>query len=224
MILFFFMRTEFLGDISKEELSSALVNLLPRNLFIQIHYKQKQRVILFATKESHCLGDILLRWRSKELNIDIPCIVSNHLDLQSLVEDFHLPFVYISHEGLNQIEHEKLILEKLKSIDFDFIVLAKYMRILSNNFVSQFPDLIINIHHSFLPAFIGASPYQQAYDRGVKLIGATAHYVTESLDEGPIISQDVIPVDHSYTKEKLILHGRDIEKIVLARALRIVAL
>lgn len=218
----FFMRTEFLGNIAQEELYTALTSLLPSDLFIQMHNKQKQKVILFATKESHCLGDILLRWRSKELDIDIPCIVSNHLDLQSLVEDFHLPFVYISHEGLNQIEHEKLIQENIKNLDFDFIVLAKYMRILSNSFVAQFPERIINIHHSFLPAFIGASPYQQAYDRGVKLIGATAHFVTESLDEGPIISQDVIPVDHSYTKEKLILNGRDIEKIVLARALRMV--
>lgn len=218
----FYMRTEFLGNPESTDLVSHLKSLLPSGAAIRIHSEKKQKVVLFATKESHCLGDVLLRHRSKELDIEIPCVVSNHKELQSLVEDFHLPFQFIDHEGITREEHEEKILNFLQTIKFDFIVLAKYMRILSENFVSKFPEQIVNIHHSFLPAFVGASPYKQAYDRGVKLIGATAHFVTSSLDEGPILAQDVIPVDHSFTKDKLVLNGRDIEKVVLARAIRFV--
>ncbi len=218
----FFMRTEFSGGVNSEELQHQLTQILSRDSEIRIQSVRRQRVILFATKESHCLGDILLRQRAGELNIDIPCVLSNHNALQSLVEDFHLPFHLISHEGLTREEHETQILSFLKRMDFDLIILAKYMRILSNEFVSGFPERIVNIHHSFLPAFIGANPYMQAYERGVKLIGATAHFVTSSLDEGPILAQDVIPVDHSFTKDKLVLNGRDIEKVVLARAMRFV--
>jgi formyltetrahydrofolate deformylase len=218
----FFMRTEFFGLGTGEELRSQLEEFLPTDSEIRIHQEKRLSVVLFATKESHCLGDILLRHRSKELDISIACVVSNHKELQSLVEDFHLPFHFISHEGLTREEHEIQVLHFLETLSFDFIVLAKYMRILSNEFVSRFSERIVNIHHSFLPAFVGASPYKQAYDRGVKLIGATAHFVTASLDEGPILAQDVIPVDHSFTKDKLVLNGRDIEKVVLARALRIV--
>lgn len=218
----FFMRTEFFGHPENTDHLNRIKALLPQDAEIKVHAEKRQKVILFATRESHCLGDLLLRHRSKELDIDIPCVISNHKELQSLVEDFHLPFQFIDHEGLSREEHEGKILNFLQTIPFDFIVLAKYMRILSENFVSQFPERIVNIHHSFLPAFVGASPYKQAYERGVKLIGATAHFVTSSLDEGPILAQDVIPVDHSFTKDKLVLNGRDIEKVVLARAIRFV--
>ncbi len=218
----FFMRTKFFGNIANEELVRELKKVLPADSWIQIHKEKKPKVILFATKESHCLGDILLRYRFKELDIEIPFVLSNHRELESLVKDFHIPFHYVGHENISREEHEKQILSILEKHSFDYIVLAKYMRILSQEFVSHFPEKIINIHHSFLPAFIGANPYKQAYDRGVKLIGATAHFVTESLDEGPILAQDVVAVDHSFTKEKLMLNGRDIEKIVLARALRYV--
>ncbi|MDZ4726890.1 MAG: formyltetrahydrofolate deformylase [Leptospira sp.] len=218
----FFMRTEFSGQLAEVDLKNRLVQILPENAEIQIHKVKKQKIILFATKESHCLGDILLRHRARELDVDIECVLANHSTLQSLVEDFHLPFHCISNDGISREEHEIKILDFLAKHTFDFLVLAKYMRILSPEFVSRFPERIVNIHHSFLPAFVGASPYQQAYDRGVKLIGATAHFVTSSLDEGPIIAQDVISVDHSYTKDKLVLNGRDIEKVVLARALRFV--
>jgi formyltetrahydrofolate deformylase len=218
----FFMRTEFYGDEEDSHLKERLFLILPKDAEIQIHQEKKQRVLLFATKESHCLGDILLRYRSKELDIEIPYVISNHRELQSLVEDFHLPFQFIDHEGLSREEHESEVSKFISSLSFDFVVLAKYMRILSPEFVAKFPERIVNIHHSFLPAFVGASPYKQAYERGVKLIGATAHFVTSSLDEGPILAQDVIPVDHSFTKDKLVLNGRDIEKVVLARALRFV--
>ncbi|BDA79219.1 formyltetrahydrofolate deformylase [Leptospira kobayashii] len=218
----FFMRTEFFGTIPSEELKARLAGLLPEGAWIQIHTEKRQKVILFATKETHCLGDILLRHRSGELEIDIPVVISNHKELESLVTDFHLPFRYVGHEGITREEHEAMLLDILSKQEFDYIVLAKFMRILSKEFVSRFPEKIVNIHHSFLPAFIGANPYQKAYERGVKLIGATAHFVTESLDEGPILAQDVVSVDHSFTKDKLMLHGRDIEKVVLARALRFV--
>ncbi len=218
----FFMRTEFFGISEGSNLVQELITLLPKDAEIKIHLEKKQEVVLFATKESHCLGDLLLRHRSGELDIHIPFVLSNHRELQSLVEDFHLPFVFIDHEGITREEHEGKILQTLATVSFDYIVLAKYMRILSEDFVAKFPEKILNIHHSFLPAFVGASPYKQAYDRGVKLIGATAHFVTSSLDEGPILAQDVVPVDHSFTKDKLVLNGRDIEKVVLARAIRFV--
>lgn len=218
----FFMRTEFFGTIPSEEIKARLAGLLPEDSWIQIHSGKKQKVILFATKETHCLGDILLRHRSGELEIDIPLVIANHKELESLVNDFHLPFCYVGSDNISREEHESQILEILTKQEFDYIVLAKFMRILSKEFVAHFPERIVNIHHSFLPAFIGANPYQRAYERGVKLIGATAHFVTESLDEGPILAQDVVPVDHSFTKDKLKLHGRDIEKVVLARAMRYV--
>ena len=218
----FFMRTEFFGNGGEQEMLAQISLLLPADAEVKIHTDKRQRVVLFATKESHCLGDLLLRHRSGELNIEIPCVISNHRELESLVRDFHLPFQWINHEGLTREEHEKEVLRFLNTLSLDLIVLAKYMRILSEEFVARYPERIVNIHHSFLPAFVGASPYKQAYDRGVKLIGATAHFVTSSLDEGPILAQDVVPVDHSFTKDKLVLNGRDIEKVVLARAIRFV--
>jgi formyltetrahydrofolate deformylase len=145
--------------------------------------------------------------------------VSNYDTLQSLVEKFDIPFRHVSHEGLNREEHEVQVCKAINEFEADYLVLAKYMRILTPGFVEQYRHRIINIHHSFLPAFIGAKPYQQAYERGVKIIGATAHFVTNDLDEGPIIKQDVIPVDHNFSAQDMAQAGRDVEKNVLSKAL-----
>ncbi|MGE3310342.1 MAG: formyltetrahydrofolate deformylase, partial [Limisphaerales bacterium] len=177
---------------------------------------------VLATREHHCLADILIRNTYSELNANLLAVISNHNHLEPLVRRFDLPFHTISHEGMDRVEHEHRIIERIESYSPDFVVLAKYMRILGPDFVRRFPRRIINIHHSFLPAFIGARPYHQAFERGVKVIGATAHYVTEQLDQGPIIVQQVIPVDHTHTAEDLQQNGRDVEQLVLARALRVV--
>ena len=175
-----------------------------------------------ATKELHALGDILIRHESGELEANILAVVSNYDALESLVNKFDVPYVTVSHENLERHEHERKILESLSAFkDVDYIVLAKYMRILTPEFVDVYKDKIINIHHSFLPAFIGANPYKQAYDRGVKIIGATAHFVNNNLDEGPIIAQEVKHIDHSYGWRDMQRLGRDVEKIVLSRALKL---
>ncbi|WP_016600479.1 formyltetrahydrofolate deformylase, partial [Yersinia pestis] len=153
------------------------------------------------------------------LDVEIAAVIGNHDALQNLVERFDIPFHLVSHEGLTREQHDQQLIEKIEQYQPDYVVLAKYMRVLTPAFVQRFPYQIINIHHSFLPAFIGARPYHQAYERGVKIIGATAHYVNDSLDEGPIIMQDVINVDHSYTAEDMMRAGRDVEKNVLSSAL-----
>jgi formyltetrahydrofolate deformylase len=175
-----------------------------------------------VTKESHALGDILVRHSDGELGAKIQCVVSNYETLRELVERFNIPFIYISTEGMSREEHEVKVMSQMDGFIFDYIVLAKYMRILTPEFVKAYPQKIINIHHSFLPAFIGANPYKQAFDRGVKIIGATAHYVTNDLDEGPIIAQDTIPVNHRLTWKDMQRAGRDGEKVVLSRALALV--
>lgn len=217
----FFMRTEFTGGNSDESIIHDLSNALPKNALIKIPSAKKKKLILLVTKESHALGDLLLRHEAEELNAEIVKVISNHDALRLLTEKFLIPFEYIPHEGINREEHEKRILAAIFPQKPDFIVLAKYMRILTLNFVQNFPDRIINIHHSFLPAFIGSKPYHQAHQRGVKIIGATAHFVTQNLDEGPIIAQNVIPVNHADSPEDMIQSGRDIEKTVLARALKL---
>lgn len=175
-----------------------------------------------VTKESHCLGDILIRYEAGELDANIIGVVSNYDLLKPLVEKFDIPYYCVSHEGLDREEHEAKVLECLSQFeDIDYIVLAKYMRILTPNFVNAYQDRIINIHHSFLPSFIGANPYKQAYERGVKIIGATAHFVNNDLDEGPIISQDVINVNHDHSWKDMQRSGRDVEKITLSRALKL---
>lgn len=168
------------------------------------------------------MGDILIRYEDGELDAEIVAVVSNYDLLEPLVEKFGIPFHTVSHVDLSREAHEAKVLEKLAELgEFDYIVLAKYMRILTPTFVEAYEDKIINIHHSFLPAFIGANPYKQAYERGVKIIGATAHFVNNDLDEGPIIAQDVIHVDHAYDWKQLQSLGRDVEKIVLSRALKL---
>lgn len=218
----FFMRSVVTGIFDTQELHRELVSVLPLDAHIRVIEPKPKKIVLMATKESHCLGDILIRWVAGELEANIEAVISNHDDLRDLTRRFDIPFLHIPSNNIERKEHEKLILEVLGGLEFDYIVLAKYMRILSTDFVHHYPERIVNIHHSFLPAFIGANPYKQAHSRGVKIIGATAHFVTTDLDEGPIISQDVIPVNHRLEWKDMQRAGKDVEKIVLARALSLV--
>ena len=181
---------------------------------------QKPRMALFVSKMSHCLYDLLARYRAGEWEVDIPCIVSNHEDLRYVAEQFDIPYYVwsINKDHSNKAEVEAAEMELLKKEGVTSIVLARYMQIISDEMIKAYPNKIINIHHSFLPAFIGAKPYHQAWMRGVKIIGATSHYVTAELDAGPIIEQDVVRISHKDTPESLVLKGRDLEKIVLSRA------
>jgi formyltetrahydrofolate deformylase len=181
----------------------------------------RPRMIIFVSKYDHCLVDLLYRHKSGELACDIPLIISNHPDTQELADFYKTPFALVSVTKETKSQAEARIFALLDEHRPDFMVLARYMQILSNEFVTRYPQRIINIHHSFLPAFIGARPYHQALKRGVKLIGATSHYVTEQLDDGPIIEQDVVRVSHQDTVDDLIRKGRDLEKIVLSRAVRL---
>lgn len=177
-------------------------------------------MIILVSKYDHCLVDLLYRHRSGELACDIPLIISNHADNQPIADFYKIPYTVIAIAKENKGQAEEQIRSLIEDHHADFMVLARYMQILSNDFVSRYPQRIINIHHSFLPAFMGARPYHQAFERGVKLIGATSHYVTEILDDGPIIEQDVVRVSHRDTVEDLIRKGRDLEKVVLSRAVR----
>lgn len=218
----FFMRTEFSGEFNKEELLQELTDILPEGVSIKLTGQRKKDIVLLATKEHHCLSDLLIRHTFNELNANILCVISNYNVLQDLTMKFNTPFHYVSHEGISREEHEAAVLSTIQKYNPEFLVLAKYMRVLSSDFVAAFPNRIVNIHHSFLPAFVGASPYAQAYARGVKIIGATAHFVNDQLDQGPIIAQSVIPVDHTHNAREMAQAGRDVEKNVLAKSLKLV--
>jgi formyltetrahydrofolate deformylase len=218
----FFMRTEFSGNVDKNQLLEELTEVLPADAVIKLSDNKKKDIVILATREHHCLSDLLIRHQFNELHANIKCVISNYDSLEDLTEKFDIPFHHISHENKPREGHEQEIVAKIKEYDPEFVVLAKYMRILSPTLVSQFSNRIINIHHSFLPAFIGANPYAQAYARGVKIIGATAHFVNDNLDEGPIIAQNVIPVNHSHSAKEMAQAGRDVEKSVLANALSLV--
>ncbi len=218
----FFMRSVVEGKVDAGELQRELQAVLPDDSSVEIIKPGKKNIILMVTKESHALGDILIRYEAGELDANILAVVSNYDILESLVSKFDIPFITVSHEGLDRDAHEAAILEVLgRYNDIDYIVLAKYMRILTPRFVEAYEDRIINIHHSFLPAFIGANPYKQAFERGVKIIGATAHFVNNNLDEGPIIAQEIKHIDHAYSWRDMQRSGRDVEKIVLSRALKL---
>ncbi len=217
----FFMRTIISGSFDKASLLSDIKDVLPTDATIKLTSNRKKDIVILATKEAHCLGDILIRYISGELNANIKAVVANHNTLKELVEKFGIEFISISADGLSRDEHEEKVIEAIDNYSPDLIVLAKYMRILNSTFVKHFDKKILNIHHSFLPAFIGANPYKQAYKRGVKIIGATAHYVTDDLDEGPIISQDIVRVDHTYSWENMRDAGRNVEKVVLSNALNL---
>ncbi len=182
---------------------------------------QKPRVAIFVSRYLHCLYDLLARQRAGHLNCEIPLIISNHSDAQKIAQEFDIKFYEISIAKKNKLEREKREIKILKSANIDFVVLARYHQILTPSFVKTFPSRIINIHHSFLPAFAGKSPYAQAYQKGVKIIGATSHYVTQKLDEGPIIEQDTVRISHRDALKDLIRKGEDLEKMVLSRALRL---
>ena len=216
----FFYRSEISGEVNIDELKKSLQNTLPL-ANIKITKKRTKNIVILATKEAHALGDILIKQYSNDFDINILAVIANRENLKDLVEKFNIPFYYINADNMDRIDHENKMLEIIKPLNPDLIVLAKFMRILTPNFVECYPNKIINIHHSFLPAFIGANPYKQAYKRGVKIIGATAHFVNNDLDDGPIIEQDITRVNHEMSWEEMRNKGRDIEKNVLSRALKL---
>jgi formyltetrahydrofolate deformylase len=221
----YFMRISFTEDsftLSEAELVDAFRPITQSfNMNWSVHYsRHRKRAGILVSKLDHCLTDLLWRWKSGELAMDIPFIVSNHDDLEPLAQMYSIPYHYFPVRKEQRAEDQRHMLDFLRG-KVDFLVLARYMQILEPFFVKEYAHQIINIHHSFLPAFVGANPYAKAFERGVKLIGATAHYITDSLDEGPIISQDVIQCNHRDTVEDLIRKGRDVERRVLAEAVRL---
>ena len=218
----FYMRAVLDGELEVKGFVNTLLAFLPRSAQVFCEEVRRKNIVVMATKENHCLGDILIRENSGDLNANVLAVVANHEDLREFASKFDVPFICVPSDGVGREEHEKMVLNELKKFNFDYLILAKYMRILSRDFVLNYEEKIINIHHSFLPAFIGANPYKQAYERGVKIIGATAHFVTECLDEGPIITQDVVLVNHEMDWQDMRRAGRNIEKVVLTRALDLV--
>ena len=222
----FFMRIEWeLMDflVPQEKIEDYFETLYAQKY--QMHFRLyfsdvKPRMAIFVSKMSHCLFDILARYTAGEWNVEIPLIVSNHPDLQHVAERFGIPFHLFPITKENKLEQEKRELELLAEHNISFVVLARYMQVLSEQMISKYPNKIINIHHTFLPAFVGAKPYHAAFQRGVKIIGATSHYVTTELDAGPIIEQDVVRITHKDSVEELIYKGKDLEKIVLSRAVQ----
>lgn len=222
----FFMRIEWELDnflIPREKLNEYIQTLYAGryDMTFNLYFNDiRPRMAIFVSKMSHCLYDLLARYKAGEWNVDIPCIVSNHEDLRFIAEQFDIPYYVwsIKKDHSNKTEVEAAEMAILQKEKVTFIVLARYMQIISDRMIEMYPHHIINIHHSFLPAFIGAKPYHQAWERGVKIIGATSHYVTAELDAGPIIEQDVVRITHKDTPESLVLKGRDLEKIVLSRA------
>lgn len=208
-------------DISEEELEKHFKTELADsfNMNWSLHFtNSRQKLALFVSKQQHCLYDILARWQTKEWEVDIPLIISNHEDASETADKFEIEFHHFPITKENKKEQETRQVELLKEKGIDLIVLARYMQILSPGFIDSFRNRVINIHHSFLPAFPGARPYHSAFERGVKIIGATSHYVTEDLDEGPIIEQDIVHVTHRDDVESLVRKGRDLETLVLSRA------
>ncbi len=222
----FFMRIEWELErfvIPREKIKEYIDTLYAQRytMTFNLYFSDiRPRMAIFVSKMSHCLYDLLARYKAGEWNVDIPCIVSNHEDMREVSEQFGIPYYVwsIKKDHSNKEDVEQAELKLLKEKNVTFIVLARYMQIISDLMISRYPHHIINIHHSFLPAFIGAKPYHQAWERGVKIIGATSHYVTSDLDAGPIIEQDVVRITHKDTPESLVLKGRDLEKIVLSRA------
>ncbi|MBN8634884.1 MAG: formyltetrahydrofolate deformylase [Anaerolineae bacterium] len=220
----FFMRVEW--DLTAFTIPAAAIATAftaiaePRQMTWELHFSSNvPRMAVFVSKLGHCLYDILGRYQSGEWRVEIPLIVSNHPDMRAVSEKFGIPYVEFTITKENKREQEDQQIALLKQHNIDFVVLARYMQIISPEMVAQFPNRIINIHHSFLPAFIGAKPYHAAFARGVKIIGATSHYVTSDLDAGPILEQDTVRVNHKDSVEDLVRKGKDVEKLVLARAI-----
>ena len=221
----FFMRQEILADSLPFDLATLKEKFAPIASEYGMDWRisdsaARKRVVILVSKQEHCLYDLLARWQSKELDIEIPCVISNHETFRGFVEWHGIPFHHVPVTPDNKSAAYAEVQRLFESVRGDTMVLARYMQILSPELCRAYPGRIVNIHHSFLPSFVGARPYHQAYERGVKLIGATCHYVTEDLDQGPIIEQDVIRIDHSDSPEDMVRYGKDIEKTVLARGLR----
>lgn len=220
----FYMRVEWELDkfaIPREKIRDYFETLYARRYDMWFHISftsHRQKMAIFVSKMSHCLYDLLARYTAGEWDVEIPLIISNHPDLEIVGRQFGIPFEVVPVTRDNKAEMEAREFELLDRYGIDFIVLARYMQVLSEDFIARYPNRIINIHHSFLPAFVGAKPYHQAYERGVKLIGATSHYVTADLDTGPIIEQDIARISHKDSVSELVKKGRDLEKIVLSRA------
>ncbi|MGI0107940.1 formyltetrahydrofolate deformylase [Salinimicrobium sp. WS361] len=218
------LECEFLDATNIDSLKEAFSEELavPYQMFWRMYSAEARlKMAIFVSKYDHCLYDILGRHKAGELPVDIPLIISNHKDLGSIAEKFDIPFHHIAVSPKNKKEAESKHLELLSQHKINFFVLARYMQIIPDGLIEAYPNRIINIHHSFLPAFAGAKPYHSAYKRGVKIIGATSHYVTAQLDEGPIIEQDITRISHTHSINDLILKGRDLEKVVLARAIKL---
>lgn len=218
----FFMRVSFTGATDLISLKQEIEIVLPFDAQVEVIPPAKKRVFMCVTKEHHCLGDLLIKSQFEDMPFTIVGVLGNHANLASLCAQFSIPFTHVPAEGLSREEHEAKLKQLIDAENPDLIVLAKYMRILTPDFASAYLGKMINIHHSFLPAFVGANPYQQAFQRGVKIIGATAHFVTDDLDEGPIICQDVVSVNHSYDAKQMSKAGKEVEKMVLAKALQLV--
>ena len=218
----FFIRLEVTQGGNFTGLEEKLRDVLPAGAYLTINPIPDKKIVVLVTKEYHCLADILVRNYFGTLGATVLGIIGNHNTLQDICKRFDMPFFYISHEERSKADFEENITSVIEQFNPDYVVLAKFMRILSPVLVAKFPMRIVNIHHSFLPAFIGANPYRQAFERGVKLIGATAHFVSNELDEGPIIAQQIIPVSHSFTATDMVKAGKEIETSVLARALKLV--
>ena len=221
----FFMRIEWELEgfrIHRSQIKKAFTPIAEKfRMDYQLHFSSEvQNVAIFVSRYDHCLYDLLYRFKAGELPGNLKLVISNHTDLKPVVEMFGVPFYHFPKTKENKLSVEEKEIELLKREEIDLIVLARYMQILSDKFVGRFRNRIINIHHSFLPAFVGAKPYHRAYERGVKIIGATSHYVTEELDQGPIIEQDVVRVSHRDSVEDMIRKGRDLEKVVLSRAVK----
>lgn len=218
----FFIRILVEGVQDALPVWQELKKILPEGAEIAVNPSTEKKVIILVTKEYHCLGDILVRNHFKTLGAEVQCVIGNHETLRDICKRFDTPFYLVTHEDKDKAIFEKEVLSVIEKYKTDYLVLAKFMRILSPAFIEKFACSIINIHHSFLPAFIGANPYKKAFERGVKLIGATAHFVTNDLDEGPIIAQQIIPVNHSFTAADMVKAGKEIETAVLARAMQLV--
>jgi formyltetrahydrofolate deformylase len=218
----FFMRVSFTGSADVRALAQEIKAVLPSDAQVEVIPPVKKRVLICVTKEHHCLGDLLIKSQFQDLSFTIVGVIGNHAVLAPLCAQFLIPFIHVPAEGYTREEHEAQLKQIIDAENPDLIVLAKYMRILTPAFASAYLGKMLNIHHSFLPAFVGANPYQQAFQRGVKIIGATAHFVTDDLDEGPIICQEVVSVNHSYDAKQMSKAGKEVEKMVLAKALQLV--
>lgn len=219
----FFTRIACIGNLeNKFHVEQKLLESLPPEAEVNVIDQQEKQIAVLVTKEYHCLAEILIKNQFKTLGANVKCVIGNYESLRDFTEKLGIPYFYVDHNGKDKTQFEREIKDILNQFDLDYLVLAKFMRILSAEFVKDYEGKVINIHHSFLPAFIGANPYRQAFERGVKIIGATAHFVTDHLDEGPIITQHTTHIDHNFGVKEMVRAGKEIEKKVLLEALELI--